>query len=94
MANSGTGNVTELELPVERGCPFAAPEGYARLREQAPINRAHLVNGPDVWVISGHEESRAVSPTAASPPTGPTTTSRWSTPIRGRDNGSAPNRRG
>lgn len=50
----------DLELPVERGCPFAAPAGYARLREQAPINRAHLVTGPEVWVVSGHEESRAV----------------------------------
>jgi cytochrome P450 len=59
MSKSSIGNAIDLELPVERGCPSAAPAGYARLREQAPINRAHLVTGPEVGVVSGHEESRA-----------------------------------
>ncbi|HEY3684127.1 MAG TPA: cytochrome P450 [Streptosporangiaceae bacterium] len=59
MTNS-TGERAGLELPVTRGCPFAAPEGYERLREQAPINRVRLVGGAEAWCVSGHEEGRAV----------------------------------
>jgi cytochrome P450 len=60
MTKSRTGELADLELPVERGCPFAAPDGYARLREQAPINRVRLVSGAEAWCVSGHEEGRAV----------------------------------
>ncbi|TDD24466.1 cytochrome P450 [Nonomuraea diastatica] len=60
MTKSVAGELAGLELPVERGCPFAPPTGYERLREQAPISRVRLVTGAEGWLVSGHEESRAV----------------------------------
>jgi cytochrome P450 len=48
------------ELPVERGCPFAPHATYERLREQAPINKVRLTSGGEAWLVSGHEEGRAV----------------------------------
>ncbi|MGP4103902.1 cytochrome P450 [Nonomuraea sp. KM90] len=54
------GTLTGLELPVERGCPFAPPAAYARLRERAPINRVRLTSGTEAWWVSGYEEARAV----------------------------------
>ncbi|MFF0866874.1 cytochrome P450 [Nonomuraea sp. NPDC003560] len=55
-----TGELADLELPVERGCPFSPPAAYERLREQAPINRIRLAGGGQAWWVSGHEEGRAV----------------------------------
>jgi cytochrome P450 len=55
-----TKSVTGLQLPVERGCPFAPPAEYERLREQAPISKVRLASGTEVWWVSGHEEGRAV----------------------------------
>ncbi|WP_255951379.1 cytochrome P450 [Streptomyces odontomachi] len=60
MAESVTGGLVEAELPVERGCPFAAPDEYARLREQAPVTKVRLAAGDEVWWVSGHEEGRAI----------------------------------
>jgi cytochrome P450 len=60
MTTSGPGDLADLELPVARGCPFAAPEEYARLREQAPINKVRLANGAEAWCVSGHEEGRSI----------------------------------
>ncbi|HEY3686047.1 MAG TPA: cytochrome P450 [Streptosporangiaceae bacterium] len=60
MTKTGTSELGDLELPVTRGCPFAAPEGYARLREQAPINRVRMAGGAEAWCVSGHEEGRAI----------------------------------
>ncbi|WP_431915624.1 cytochrome P450 [Nonomuraea jabiensis] len=55
-----TKSVTDLRLPVERGCPFAPPAEYERLREQAPISKIRLTGGTEAWWVSGHEEGRAV----------------------------------
>jgi cytochrome P450 len=52
--------VGDLELPVERGCPFAPTVEYERLREQAPISKVRMVGGAEGWLVSGHEEGRAV----------------------------------
>ena len=60
MTTSSPGDLADLELPVARGCPFAAPEEYTRLREQAPINKVRLAHGAEAWCVSGHVESRAV----------------------------------
>jgi cytochrome P450 len=60
MTKSGAGELAGLELPVERGCPFAPPAEYERLREQAPISKVRLVSGAEVWWVSGHEEGRAI----------------------------------
>ncbi|GAA4928648.1 cytochrome P450 [Nonomuraea thailandensis] len=48
------------QLPVERGCPFAPPAVYDRLREQAPVSRIRLAGGGEAWWVSGHEEARTV----------------------------------
>ncbi|NUW46602.1 cytochrome P450 [Nonomuraea rhodomycinica] len=53
-------SVAGVELPVERGCPFAPPAEYERLRERAPISRVRLMGGAEGWLVSGHEEARAV----------------------------------
>ncbi|MEV4176053.1 cytochrome P450 [Nonomuraea sp. NPDC049709] len=60
MTENVAGELTGLELPVERGCPFAPPAAYARLRERAPINRVRLTSGTEAWWVSGYEEARAV----------------------------------
>ncbi|WP_049561603.1 cytochrome P450 [Nonomuraea sp. SBT364] len=60
MTNSVADELADLELPVERGCPFAPPDAYERLREQAPISKVRLVNGTEAWWVSGHEEARAI----------------------------------
>jgi cytochrome P450 len=60
MTKSGAGGLAGLELPVARGCPFAPPTEYERLREQAPIRKVRLVSGAEVWWVSGHEEGRAI----------------------------------
>lgn len=60
MTKSVPGDLADPELPVERGCPFAPPATYERLREQAPITRVRLTSGAAAWWVSGHEEGRAV----------------------------------
>ncbi|MEU8109347.1 cytochrome P450 [Nonomuraea muscovyensis] len=60
MTKSVAGELAGLQLPVERGCPFAPPAAYERLREQAPINKVRLTSGGEAWWVSGHEEARAV----------------------------------
>ncbi|MEU0569462.1 cytochrome P450 [Nonomuraea sp. NPDC005983] len=60
MTKSVASELADLELPVERGCPFAPPAEYERLREQAPISKVRLVSGAEGWLVSGHEEGRAV----------------------------------
>ncbi|RVX47684.1 cytochrome P450 [Nonomuraea polychroma] len=60
MTKSIAGELADLELPVERGCPFAPPAEYERLREQAPISRIRLTSGGKAWWVSGHEEGRAI----------------------------------
>ncbi|RBQ19381.1 cytochrome P450 [Spongiactinospora rosea] len=60
MTNSAAGELAGLTLPIERGCPFAPPTAYERLREQGPINKVRLASGGEAWWVSGHEEGRAV----------------------------------
>ena len=61
MTKNIADELTDLEeLPVERGCPFAPPAAYERLRERAPINKVRLTSGGEAWWVAGHEEARAV----------------------------------
>jgi cytochrome P450 len=60
MTKNVAGELAGLELPVERGCPFAPPAAYERLRGQAGINKVRLTSGGEAWWVSGHEEGRAV----------------------------------
>ncbi|MGW0482691.1 cytochrome P450 [Nonomuraea sp. NPDC003214] len=60
MTKSAAGELAGLRLPVERGCPFAPPPAYERLREQAPISRIELASGGEAWWVAGYEAGRAV----------------------------------
>lgn len=55
-----TAENVDVEVPVRRGCPFAPPEEYERLREQAPVSKVRMAGGTEVWWVSGHAEARAV----------------------------------
>ncbi|MER6948629.1 cytochrome P450 [Nonomuraea sp. NPDC000554] len=46
-------------FPIQRTCPFAPPEEYGRMREQAPLVRASLPGG-DVWLVTRHAEAQQV----------------------------------
>jgi cytochrome P450 len=60
MTKNMASELVGLQLPVGRGCPFAPPTAYERLREQAPINKVSLTSGGEAWWVSGHEEGRAI----------------------------------
>lgn len=60
MMESVTGESADVELPVERGCPFAPPAEYERLRARAPISKIRLAGGGEAWWVSGHDQARAV----------------------------------
>ncbi|WP_329281669.1 cytochrome P450 [Streptomyces sp. NBC_01451] len=51
---------TPTEIPVTRTCPYAPPEEHLRLREQAPVSKVRLPNGHEVWVLTRHEDIRAM----------------------------------
>jgi cytochrome P450 len=46
-------------FPVTRGCPFAPPPEYGRLREEAPLVGADLPGGR-VWLVTRHAEAQQV----------------------------------
>jgi cytochrome P450 len=50
----------DITLPVVRSCPFAPPPEYQRLREQAPVARLAMASGRRAWVLTRHEDIRAV----------------------------------
>jgi cytochrome P450 len=60
MAETVTGELADLELPVPRRCPFTQPAEYARLREQSPISKVRLIGGAEVWWVSRYDEARAI----------------------------------
>jgi cytochrome P450 len=46
-------------FPVQRTCPFATPEVYEELREQAPAVKVNLPEG-EAWALTRHEDVRAL----------------------------------
>jgi cytochrome P450 len=46
--------------PMTRGCPFDPPAELTRLRETTPISRVSLWDGSTPWLVTRHEEVRAV----------------------------------
>ncbi|GAA2033674.1 cytochrome P450 [Catenulispora yoronensis] len=50
-----------LAVPAARGgCPFDPPPAYDRAREEAPVSRVRLWDGTTAWMLTRHEDVRAV----------------------------------
>src|SRR6202008_2731838 len=49
----------QLSLPRPRPCPFAAPDGYDRVRETPGLATAELPGGALTWLVTRLEEARA-----------------------------------
>ncbi|MFD7088075.1 cytochrome P450 [Streptomyces sp. NPDC059896] len=50
-----------LTAPAARsGCPFAPPPEYEQAREEAPVTRVTLWDGSQCWLVTRHEDVRAV----------------------------------
>jgi cytochrome P450 len=47
-------------FPMQRTCPFAPPSEYRELREKSPISRALLPTGQQAWLVTRHEDVRAI----------------------------------
>lgn len=57
---TASGQLTDAEFPVQRGCPFTAPTEYEQIREESSIAKVRLKNGGEAWWIAGHELGRSV----------------------------------
>jgi cytochrome P450 len=55
-----TGVTAPHSFPMLRGCPFAPPEEYARLRKDEPLARAILPTGKEVWLATRYEDVRTL----------------------------------
>ena len=50
-----------LAVPAARGaCPFDPPPAYDRAREQDPVSRVRLFDGSTAWMLTRHQDIRAV----------------------------------
>ncbi|MFD3682492.1 cytochrome P450 [Streptomyces sp. NPDC058613] len=50
-----------LALPAPYGsCPYDPPPGYTAAAARAPVSRTVLPDGTPCWLVTGHEEVRAV----------------------------------
>ncbi|GHJ35181.1 cytochrome P450 [Streptomyces sp. TS71-3] len=47
-------------FPMRRGCPFAPPEEYARLRREQPLARVTMPTGRGAWLATRYEDVRAL----------------------------------
>ncbi|MFD9960443.1 cytochrome P450 [Amycolatopsis sp. NPDC058986] len=48
------------EFPIARGCPFAPPDEYRRIREEQPITKVRLPDGREAWALSRLADVRAL----------------------------------
>lgn len=48
------------EFPTARQCPFSPPGQYIERREQEPVFQVRLPTGKTAWLITRHEDARAV----------------------------------
>ncbi|GAA2794784.1 cytochrome P450 [Saccharopolyspora taberi] len=49
-----------LTYPIPRTCPYSPPDSYAELRREQPVRRVPTLAGGSVWLVSRHEDVRAV----------------------------------
>ena len=55
-----TSDQPAVTLPVQRTCPFSPPPEYERMRADAPVSRVGLPGGRSAWVLTRHEDARAM----------------------------------
>ncbi|MEV0681201.1 cytochrome P450 [Actinosynnema sp. NPDC050436] len=48
------------ELPLERSSPLDPPARLGELRAKEPVSRLRYPSGHDGWLVTGHEQARAV----------------------------------
>jgi cytochrome P450 len=51
---------TAFRYPQQRTCPYQPPAGYARLRAEGPLVRVTLYDGATAWLVTRHEDARAL----------------------------------
>ncbi|ONI77142.1 cytochrome [Actinosynnema sp. ALI-1.44] len=49
-----------ITYPQQRTCPYHPASGYEELRDGTPLRKIRLVNGQEAWVVSGHDQARAL----------------------------------
>ncbi|MFZ3492604.1 cytochrome P450 [Streptomyces sp. 5.8] len=60
-AAAGSPAPGSLTLPAPYGsCPYDPPPGYTQAAAEAPVSRAELPDGTPCWLVTGHQEVRAV----------------------------------
>lgn len=60
-AAAGSPDPGSLALPAPYGsCPYDPPPGYTQAAAEAPVSRAELPDGTPCWLVTGHQEVRAV----------------------------------
>ncbi|MFL6120506.1 cytochrome P450 [Actinophytocola sp.] len=52
--------MTPAAFPMARVCPYRLPPGYTGLRAAGPVTRVSLGGGEWVWVVTDHDEVRAL----------------------------------
>ncbi|MGI5121657.1 cytochrome P450 [Marinactinospora thermotolerans] len=55
-------------FPIGRSCPFAPPDAYAAMREEAPLTKVAIPGGKEAWLVTRHADVRTAlaSPAASS----------------------------
>lgn len=48
------------DFPQARTCPLRPPHGYTELTAQGPLHRVEFLDGKTGWVVTRHEEARAL----------------------------------
>ena len=59
-ADQPTETTPSRDFPIRRGCPFAAPEEYAKLRTEEPVARVTLPTGRPAWVLTRYDDVRTL----------------------------------
>lgn len=49
-----------VPFPQDRTCPYRPAPGYERLRAESPLSAITLFDGREAWLVTGHEEGRAL----------------------------------
>jgi cytochrome P450 len=47
-------------FPMARECPMHPPAEYKEIRREAPVSRVRMPDGRTAWLVTGHEEGRAL----------------------------------